>query len=77
MVSAVMMTGGGCGSKVGSCSDHIWVLVVVYTLWLWRQQLGMVDTLYEGGENSSDGGSVRLTLITVVKTVWCFHGNFQ
>ncbi|KAG6772979.1 hypothetical protein POTOM_024409 [Populus tomentosa] len=35
--------------------------------------LGMVDTLYEGGENSSDGGSVRLTLITLVKTVWCFH----
>jgi hypothetical protein len=28
-----------------------------------------VDTLYEGGENSSDGGSVRLTLFTVVKTV--------
>lgn len=66
MVSAVMMIGG---SKVGSCSDHIWVLVVVYTLWLRRQQLGMVDTLHEGGENSSDGGSVRLTLITVVKTV--------
>ena len=31
MVSAVRIIDGG-GGKVGSCGDHIWILVVVYTL---------------------------------------------